>query len=157
MRSFLQTILDHPSLGSMVVHHQRIAAAPAELRDRFAAIEGAAAIYPPEGLMSLYAPDRAEFQLGKYREVAAAAPKEMLLNTDHRPKALLFSMLLGLRRAEFLSLAEHLPVLLIAGVWIAACPILIYGVLRFVYLLAPRARGRAGRPSVAQPIVRGRC
>ena len=127
-----------------------LVAEPAALRDRFAGIAGAAAIYPPDGLLSLYLPDRAEFQMGKYRETLSAAGPASLLNTDGRPKALLFSMLLALRRAEFVSIAEHVPTLLAAGPWIACCPIVLYGLLRGVYLWAPR-RGRkaASAPGAA--------
>ena len=113
-----------------------VSSAPAVLRDRFASLEGAAALYPPEGLFSLYVPDRVEFQLSKYRQAAAETGRDVLVNTDRRPKALLFSMLLALRRAQFLSLTGHLPVLLTGGVWMAACPVLLYGLLRLIYLLA---------------------
>ena len=129
-----------------------LSTAPALLRDRFARIEGAAGVYPPDGLFSLYVPDRAEFQLEKYRQAAAATGGPILLNTDRRPKALLLSMLLALRRAEFLSLSRHLPVILLGSVWIAACPILLYGVLRLVYLAGP-LRQRNAQASAASPAV----
>ena len=116
--------------------------APAELRDRFAKIEGAAAVYPPEGLMSLYPPDRIQFQMDKYREAAADVEPSMLQNTDRQPKAMLFSLLWALRRTTILSFARHVPILWAGGIWIVACPIVIYGLLRLVYLLAPQGDPR---------------
>ena len=116
--------------------------APAELRDRFARIEGAPRLYPPAGLMSLYAPDRIQFQLAEYREAAAGLDSALLVNRDRRPKSLLFGLLLALRRSTLLSLAGHVPILWAAGIWIVVCPIVIYGLLRLIYLLAPRG-GRA--------------
>ncbi|MBN2294309.1 MAG: hypothetical protein JXM70_17910, partial [Pirellulales bacterium] len=123
--------------------------APAELRDRFAKIEGAAAVYPPEGLMSLYPPDRIQFQLDKYCEAATDVEPAMLNNTDRRPMAMLFSLLLALRRTALLSFARHVPILWVGGLWIAACPIVIYGLLRLVYRLAPRGRHPTGESSLA--------
>ena len=124
-----------------------LSTAPAELRDRFANIPAAAEVYPAQGLMSLYVPDRAEFQLEAYSQTAAAAPAALLLNRDERPISLFFSLLLALRRTTLLSLAGTVPVLHRAGIWIAACPIVIYGLLRLLYLLAPRG-GRATRESI---------
>jgi len=122
----------------------RLTAAPAELRDRFAAIKGAAQLYPPDGLMSLYVPDRIQFQMEKYRESARRAGDAVLVNTDRRPKAMLFSLMLALRRTSLLSFARHVPVLLAGGVWMAACPIVVYVVLRLVYLIASR---RSNQPA----------
>ena len=112
--------------------------APAELRDRFARIEGAPRLYPPAGLMSLYAPDRIQFQLKEYHEAAASLDTALLVNRDRRPKSLLFGLLLAWRRSTLLSLASHVPILWAGGIWIVVCPIVIYGLLRLVYLLAPR-------------------
>ena len=124
-----------------------LSTAPAELRDRFAKIAAAAEVYPPEGLMSLYVPDRAEFQLEAYGQTAASAPETLLLSRDERPISLFFSLLLALRRTTLLSFARTVPVLHRAGIWIAACPIVIYGLLRLLYMLAPRG-GRATRESI---------
>ncbi len=121
--------------------------APAELRDRFSKVEGGADVYPPAGLMSLYVPDRTEFQLDKYREAAANMDSAVLLNRDQHPRSLFFSLLLSLRRTTLLSLARHVPILWLGGVWMAFCPIVVYGLLRLVYRRAPRG-GRATRASM---------
>ncbi len=115
--------------------------APAVLRDRFAAVPGAASVYPPEGLLSLYPPDRIQFQLQKYRQAAQRVGTDVLLNTDRRPKALLFSLLLVLRKALNVSLAPHVSVLLVGGLWMALCPAVFYGLLRWVYLVTGGAAG----------------
>ena len=75
-----------------------LSTSPAVLRDRFAAVTGAAALYPPEALLSLYVPDRVEFQLRSYAAAAQQAPG-LLLNTDRRPKSLLHGLLGAARQA----------------------------------------------------------
>ena len=120
---------------------------PAELRDRFAEIEGAAELYPPQGLMSLYAPDRIQFQLEEYDRATSGIGAKLLVNRDQQPKSLLFGLLLALRRTTLLSFARHVPILWAGGIWIAACPIVIYGLLRVLYMLAPRG-GRATPESI---------
>ena len=107
---------------------------PAKLRDRFAQIEGGAAIYPPEGLISLYLPDRIAFQKEAYRGLAGSVDESVLANTDRRPNALLYSLLIMLRRLGVKGFVERLPVWFNAGVWVLACAVLIYGVMRMVYL-----------------------
>ncbi|MHC4974185.1 MAG: 4Fe-4S binding protein [Planctomycetota bacterium] len=117
--------------------------APATLRDRFAAIDGAAALYPPEGLLSLYPPDRIEFQLERYRNTAEAVGADVLRNTDEKPKALLFSLAVALRKAGRRAVARDVALLLAAAARIAVAAILLYLLLRVVYLLrSPRAAPR---------------
>ncbi len=122
---------------------ERLSEAPAELRDRFAAVPGASALYPPDGLMSLYVPERIEFQMGKYRQAQQLVEPAVLLNSDRQPRALLFSLLLALRRTGWLSFAQQVPLLLSAGLLLACCPLLIFLLLRVLYLSSPRGR-RAG-------------
>ena len=124
-----------------------LCSAPAELRDRFARIDGAAELYPPQGLLSLYVPDRIQFQLESYAQATARVGSSLLVNRDWRPKSLIFGLLLALRRTTLLSFARHVPILWAGGIWIAACPIVIYGLLRILYILAPRG-GRATAESV---------
>lgn len=70
-----------------------ITASPAVLRARFAAVEGAEKIYPAVGLLSLYLEDRAQFQMARYQEAATGSPREVLVNEDRRPRALLHTLL----------------------------------------------------------------
>ncbi|MHC4730375.1 MAG: 4Fe-4S binding protein [Planctomycetota bacterium] len=120
-----------------------VTAAPAVLRDRFAAIEGAAALYPPEGLLSLYPPDRIEFQLERYRSTAEKVGADVLRNTDWQPKALLYSLAVALRKAGRRAVARDVALLLAAVARIGVAAVLSYLLLRVVYLLrSPRAAPR---------------
>jgi Na+-translocating ferredoxin:NAD+ oxidoreductase RnfG subunit len=80
----------------------------------------------------------------------------MLINRDAQPKAMLFSLLLALRQTTLLSFARHVPILWAGGIWMAACPIVVYGLLRVVYLLAPRGRRGSQESIVAAAAVDGR-
>ena len=117
--------------------------APAVLRDRFAAIPGATSIYPPEGLLSLYLPDRIAFQREQYRRLLDADTGHVLVSTDRQPKALLFGLLLALRRAGMARLTLSLPTLFSEGLWVAIAAVALYGLLRFIFLLRspPRVGG----------------
>ena len=112
-----------------------LTSSPGLLRDRFGAIPGAREIYPPEGLLSLYPPDRIDFQMEAYRRQMEETGEEILINTERRPKALLYGLAVGLRRAGPGGIARHLPVLLAGLSWICASGILLYAILRCLYLL----------------------
>jgi len=113
--------------------------APA-LRDRFAGIAGAKELYPPEGLLALYLPDRAEFQLQKYRDVADRVGKAALLNTDRKPRALLYSLLVAVHQTSA-SRISAANVFSRGGGWILLAAIALHTLLRGVYT----HRGRGGR------------
>jgi len=118
---------------------------PPTLQERFAKIEGAAKVYPPEAVPALYPQDRVEFQMQAYR-AALKAGGDLLLNTDARPKALLFSLLLAIRQAGWPSAIEQALVFTQVGLWILIVPILLYGLLRFIYLVKGfRRNGHYGR------------
>ena len=119
---------------------------PAALRDQFEAIPGAAAVYPPEGIVSLYLPDRIAFQREKYQRVIEETDTAVFLNRDHRPKALLYTLLVMLRRAGVKGLAEHLPVLLAVGAWCIGLGILLYAGLRGAYLMRQQNAEGGGDP-----------
>lgn len=107
---------------------------PGELRDRFAAISGATSIYPPDGLLSLYLPGRAAFQVQKYREIIEGVGSESLVNTEERPHGLLYGLLLLLRTTG-LSLIYGIQVFGECGLLILLGGILIYILLRAGYVL----------------------
>jgi len=121
----------------------RLSAAPAVLRDRFGAIEGAARLYPADGLMSLYLPDRIAMQEERYRAAAAAAPRGAFLNTDRRPKALFHSLQLAAREAgASASLTAALRDVAATGKPLAPGALALYALLRLVFLLkSPRRAG----------------
>jgi hypothetical protein len=109
---------------------------PAELRDRFRAIEGAAAIYPPDGLLSLYLPDRAAFQRQRYEAAIQADHAGLLLNTERHPRALLHSLLYAARRGGAGSrLAPLVLALSRTGFVLALLLLALYSILRLAYLL----------------------
>jgi len=118
--------------------------APAILRDRFASVPEAAKLYPPEGILGLYPPDRAEFQLKAYRKTIAEADPDLLRNTDGDPKALSYGLFLAIKQAEWRSLAAALPILFRVGLWVFLTPAVVYAALRFVYLLKTPKRRAAG-------------
>ena len=112
-----------------------LAQAPAVLRDRFATVQGASGIYPPEGILGLYPPDRADFQLKAYRNIIAETAPALLRNTDREPKALSYGLFLAIKQAEWRLLAAALPNLFRVGAWVFLVPVILYGLLRCVYLL----------------------
>ncbi len=114
---------------------------PAVLRDRFATIPGAAAVFPPDALLALYPPDRIAFQCAAYRGAAEAVPDALLANTDAQPKALVYALLLALRQAGFATSVNIVRALFLRGAMLIACAIAIYAILRRLYA---RSRRRSG-------------
>jgi len=104
------------------------------LLNRYKRIDGAEAVYPPEGVARLYPADRIAFQMDAYKKVQEESTPALLLNTDGSPKALLFSLLVALRKAGWRSVGEELGVLLSSGLFLAICPAILYVLLRCVYL-----------------------
>ncbi|MBC8207523.1 MAG: 4Fe-4S binding protein [Kiritimatiellaeota bacterium] len=109
---------------------------PIELRDRFRAITGASEIYPPDGLLSLYLPDRAAFQRQRYEAAMQADHNGLLLNTERHPRALLHSLLFAARRGGADNrLAPLVYALSRTGFALALLLLMLYALLRLVYLL----------------------
>lgn len=115
-----------------------------QLSRRFASVPGAADVYPPVGLLSLYPADRIDYQTDLYRGLLDEVGASSLLNTADHPKGLLFNLLLLWRRAGLPSLAGVLPIVLQRGRWIALAAFLIYGLLR---IIAARRRSNGGSKS----------
>lgn len=123
---------------------QELSVSPAILRDRFGAIDGSDTLYPPEGLMSRYLPDRIEAQMAQYREAGKVLPEDLLLNTDRHPKALFHSLLFASREAgATVSLAAGIRRFAGSGVLIVPLGICLYLLLRIVYLAGNRGRNIA--------------
>jgi len=101
------------------------------LMDRFAAIKGATDIFPPEGLLSVYLPDRAAKALDAY--ASADMPPELLVNRDARPLASMYALLLSVKQsgAPATKLIKYLAV---AGLWPFVIPLIVFAVLRVVYV-----------------------
>lgn len=113
--------------------------APAVLRDRWASVEGAAGLYPPEAVPGLYLPDRAVMQREAYAAAIEQSGRALLLNTDREPKALLYGLAARARRTT--GAAVDLHVLLTTGAVVLGAWILLYAVLRILTLRGRRAVG----------------
>ncbi len=111
---------------------QSLTGDPGTLMDRFAAIKGAADIFPPQGLLSIYLPDRAAKALDAYASVEL--PERLLINRDAKPLASLYSLLLSAKQsgAPATKLIKYLAV---AGIWPFIIPLIVFAALRVVYVL----------------------
>lgn len=104
---------------------------PAALRDRFAAIVGASDIFSPEALLSVYLPDRSERALATYSTVDL--PKSLLVNRDGRPLTHLYSMLFAAKQSGA-PVSRVVRLLTLAGGMVFLVPILVFVILRVLYL-----------------------
>jgi len=105
---------------------------PGTLRDRFASIKGGNNIFPPEGLLSVYLPDRAAAALENYSNVDL--PAELLINRDSKPLTHLYSLLLAAKQSEA-PIAKFVKQLVLAGPLAFVIPILVFIALRIIYIL----------------------
>jgi spermidine synthase len=118
---------------------ENVTGEPGILRDRFASINGAGNLFTPEGLLSVYLPDRAAAAIKIYS--SADLPEQFLINRDSRPLTHLYSLLLAAKQSgapaarfvKHLALAGPLPFLI---------PILVIVVLRLLYILKSVQQGR---------------
>ncbi|MFH0909333.1 MAG: 4Fe-4S binding protein [bacterium] len=76
-----------------------IADDPDTLIRRFEGAPGSNRIYPAEGLRTLYPRDRIAFQSAVYRRTVAVTPRELLVTTDEKPRAMLNGLLLAAKQA----------------------------------------------------------
>jgi len=122
----------------IVSDSEKLTGAPGILRDRFAAIEGGADVFPPAALLSVYLPGRAAAALENYS--SADLPERLLINRDSRPLTHLYSLLLAAKQsgAPITKFVKHLA---LAGPLAFFIPILVLVVLRVIYIL------RTARPA----------
>ncbi|MHC4215624.1 MAG: spermine/spermidine synthase domain-containing protein, partial [Planctomycetota bacterium] len=111
---------------------------PGTLMDRFDAIKGSADIFPPQGLLSIYLPDRAAKALKAYD--SCNLPDSLLINRDDRPLTSLYSLLLSAKQsgAPATKLIKYLAV---AGIWPFVLTLVVFAVLRIVYVSRNRCQG----------------
>jgi len=114
---------------------------PGTLRDRFAGVPKAAEVYPPNGLLSIYLPDRAAKAIDAYN--AADLPAEHLLNRDSRPLANLYGLLLAAKQSDA-PVTVLFKNLVLAGFPVFLIPILVYAILRLMLVISAAV---ANRPS----------
>ena len=110
---------------------------PYVLRDRLAAIPGAADVYPADAILSVYRSDRARQVAELYS--AVDVPRQALINRDARPSTYLYGLLLASRQAG-LSLTGLAVDLVSVGPWLWLVPICILVALRMVFLFKRRSR-----------------
>jgi spermidine synthase len=111
---------------------------PCTLMDRFGGIKGAADIFPPEGLLSVYLPDRAAKALDAY--ASADLPEKLLINRDAKPLASLYALLLSVKQSGA-PLTRLIKYLAVAGIWPFVIPLAVFAILRAVYVWRKRPQG----------------
>ncbi len=105
-----------------------------ELAKRFGEIDGSDHLYPQEGLLAAFPQDRIAFQRNRFQQIEKTYGKGLLENTDEHPKALLFDLLLSLRRAGLGSVATGAVFLVDKGLDICLAGIFLFALLRVFYL-----------------------
>ena len=113
---------------------------PGTLRDRFASIEGASEFFTPQALLSVYLPERADAAIKNY--LGADLPKEFLVNRDSRPLTHLYSLLLAAKQSGA-PITKLIKYLVLAGPLAFIIPVLVFVVLRVVYILRTAKNGNA--------------
>ncbi|MEE9370311.1 MAG: hypothetical protein V3W45_02465, partial [Sedimentisphaerales bacterium] len=111
---------------------ERLTGEPGSLRDRFAAIKGGGKIFPAEGLLSVYLPDRAAAAAENY--AGADLPEELLINRDRRPLTHLYSLLLAAKQSGA-PITRLVKLLAMAGPLAFIIPIIVLVALRVIYTL----------------------
>jgi len=111
---------------------ERLTGEPGSLRDRFAAIKGGGKIFPAEGLLSVYLPDRAAAAAENY--AGADLPEELLINRDRRPLTHLYSLLLAAKQSGA-PITRLVKLLAVAGPLAFIIPIIVLVALRVIYTL----------------------
>jgi spermidine synthase len=117
---------------------ENLTGSPGVVRDRFAAIKNANRVFVPDGLLSVYLPDRAAIALENYSN--ADLPEKVLINRDSRPLANLYSLLLSAKQSGAPA-ARITKYLILTGVWFFLMPLLVFVVLRFIYVLKTKQEG----------------
>lgn len=105
---------------------------PGILQDRFAAIKDSRGIFAPQGLLSVYLPDRAEAALKNYS--SSDLPQHLLINRDSRPLASLYSLLFAAKQSGA-PVAKLVKCIALTGPVVFFIPLLIFVVLRVTYII----------------------
>ncbi|MHC4185520.1 MAG: spermine/spermidine synthase domain-containing protein [Planctomycetota bacterium] len=116
----------------------RLTGDPGTLRDRFAAIPGGGDILPPDALLSVYLPDRANAALVSYK--TADLPDDLLINRDARPLTHLYSLLLTAKQSGA-PVTRFIKRLALAGPLAFLVPLLILVIFRITYVLKSERQG----------------
>ncbi|HNS22043.1 MAG TPA: 4Fe-4S binding protein [Sedimentisphaerales bacterium] len=114
---------------------------PIGLETRFGLVENAGEIFPVELLCGVYRPEQSLKMLSRYD--AVELPAARLVNSDAKPSYGLCSLLQAMDRSG-LPLVKPVRLLFRGGLTVVIVPILLFAVMRLVYIVrtAPRARER---------------
>ena len=104
---------------------------PDLLQKRFAKIKNAAAILPSSALFSIYLPDRAAAAMEGYN--SSDLPQDLLINTDSKPLANLYSLLLAAKQSGA-PITRIVKLLALTGIGVFLVPILVFVILRILYI-----------------------
>lgn len=111
-----------------------------ELEGRFRQVEGSVAVWPAEGVLSLYPEDRAAFQLEKYREAIRRQPAGSLIGTADSPRALFHTLQLLTREISLDSRVMPFLLRLSHKGWILLVfAIVLFMLLRWIHSARPRS------------------
>lgn len=122
----------------------RLTGEPAILRERFASIKGGEKIFAADGLLSVYLPQRAADAVERYKSAGMLLPERMLINSDAKPLAHLYSLLLAARRAGA-PCAAAARLLALAGPAVFFVPISVFAALSIFYCIkTPQRSGYTG-------------
>jgi predicted membrane-bound spermidine synthase/Na+-translocating ferredoxin:NAD+ oxidoreductase RnfG subunit len=105
---------------------------PGILRERFSSIRNSAEVYPPNGLLSIYLPERETKANDAYNSVRL--PAEYLLNRDSRPLTNLYGLLLSARQSDA-PITVFFRQLLLGGLPVFVVVIGVYVILRLMTVL----------------------
>jgi spermidine synthase len=101
------------------------------LQERFAKIKNAQVILAPSALLSIYLPDRAAAAIEGYN--SADLPQDLLINTDSKPLANLYSLLLALKQSGA-PVTRIVKLLALAGISVFLVPVFVFVILRTFYI-----------------------
>jgi spermidine synthase len=104
---------------------------PGALQDRFTKIKNAETVFAPSALLSVYLPDRAAAAMEGYN--SSNLPQELLINTDSRPLASLYSLLLASKQSGA-PITRIVKLLAMAGIWVFLIPAFVFVILRLFYI-----------------------
>jgi spermidine synthase len=111
---------------------------PGVLADNFARIENSQSVFVPQGLLSVYLPDRAEKAMESYSRTDL--PQRLLINRDSYPLTCLYSLLLATKQSgsPVTKFVKHLAM---AGPTVFLVPVFVFVFLRVTYIIKSRTNG----------------
>ena len=112
---------------------------PDILQKRFAKIKNAETILAPSALLSIYLPDRAAAAMKAYN--SADLPQDLLINTDSKPLANLYSLLLALKQSGA-PVARIVKLLAMTGIGVFLVPVFVFIILRTFYIARTKKQNR---------------